>query len=59
MKDALPEILSDTDPSVEQLRLSLIKTLTPEENFLRMCRLYTFGKLAALEGLKEKHPELP
>ena len=48
----------DTDPHVDALRLKLLASLEPQERFERMNRLCAFGRLAMLEGLREKHPEL-
>ena len=48
----------DTLDSIEELKLKLIGSLSPQERFERMNRLCAFGKLAMLEGLKEKHPDL-
>jgi hypothetical protein len=48
----------DSDRESELLQLKLIAGLSPEERFLRMCRLCAFGKQAMLEGLREKHPDM-
>ena len=46
----------DTDLEFENLRMKLIASLEPQERFERMNRLCAFGKLAMIEGLREKHP---
>lgn len=46
----------DTDPQFRSFYLKMIETLTPEERFMKMNRLCLFGKLAMLEGLRERHP---
>lgn len=51
-------IFSDTSSDMEELRLKLIASLSPEERFARMNRLSAFGKQAMLEGLREKNQEL-
>lgn len=48
----------DTDNKAYNLYLEKIASLTPEERFIRMNNLCAFGKLASLEGLKEKNPNL-
>jgi hypothetical protein len=46
----------DTDPEFQSFYLKMIETLTPEERFMKMNQLCLFGKLAMLEGLRERHP---
>lgn len=46
----------DTSEKMENLRLELIASLSPEERFARMNRLCAFGKLAMLEGLRNQYP---
>ena len=48
----------DTDPKIERLRLALLAKLSPEERFIRMNRLCAFGRMAMLEGLREKNPDM-
>lgn len=52
------ENLTDTDSSTNDLYISLIASLSPEERAERMNRLCALGKLLSLEGLRESNPNL-
>jgi hypothetical protein len=51
-------LLNDTCDKVESYRIRQLSKLSPEERFSRMNRLCAFGKMAMIEGLREKNPSL-
>lgn len=48
---------SDTSPAARKVLIDLWRKMPPEVKFRRVFEAYEFGKMLAMAGLRDRHPD--